>query len=494
MGFTIQRLGVIGLLVVLAALTWASPAFTAGRVFSLQVKAVQQADEAAYLVKTLEATGFKAFSRFEDTGGKGKWHRIYLGIFATREEAQGQAEKFKADGVIEDYVVRVVQPPDGYGPEALATDGSSTGVVSENSFKGLPGGSRRPEGFEIIVDLSGSITDRYRCNGYSKFEAIFSILKKTNEAIPEYPYKAALRKFGYQKVFTRDDYTLLTWGVAEYDRREYSLAIDDLHPSVGTSPLGWALKASEAELGAMGGPQALIVISDFKENVDFGQPDLRITELKEKYGDDFCLYTINIGPDPKDTALARSLAERSGCGKYYDGCRLLVDQDYFEAMIREIFGVPAVTPRPICVDSDHDNVCDDKDLCPNTPRGAPVDKRGCWIAAYSQFFDHDKAVVKTEFLPRLEAAARIMKENPEIDIVIAGHTDGDGTDKYNQKLGQKRADAVKKVLVTYGVEASRLTARSYGESRPVASNKTGDGKAQNRRVEFHVGDVPARSQ
>ncbi|MFJ4134694.1 OmpA family protein, partial [Pseudomonas cyclaminis] len=79
-----------------------------------------------------------------------------------------------------------------------------------------------------------------------------------------------------------------------------------------------------------------------------------------------------------------------------------------------------------------------------------------------------------------------MAQYPATNVEVAGHTDSVGPDAYNQKLSQRRADAVKQVLVKDGVAPSRVTAVGYGESRPVADNATEAGRAVNRRVEASV--------
>ena len=139
----------------------------------------------------------------------------------------------------------------------------------------------------------------------------------------------------------------------------------------------------------------------------------------------------------------------------------------------------------IC-DSDGDGVPDDQDQCPNTPYGAPVDERGCWVVAYASFFDFDKAVVKSQYLPAIQSAAVVLKNHPDLMVEIEGHTDAIGTDEYNYNLGLRRAQAVKKVLVSNGVSANRLAVTSKGESQPIASNESSGGRARNRRVEIHV--------
>jgi len=99
-------------------------------------------------------------------------------------------------------------------------------------------------------------------------------------------------------------------------------------------------------------------------------------------------------------------------------------------------------------------------------------------------FDVNKTVIKPESMGTLNGIVQIMKENPEIKFEVGGHTDSDGDDASNQKLSQQRADAVRNQLITMGVDAGRLTSKGYGETKPIADNKTFEGKANNRRVEF----------
>jgi len=118
------------------------------------------------------------------------------------------------------------------------------------------------------------------------------------------------------------------------------------------------------------------------------------------------------------------------------------------------------------------------------PAAAPVSEKVTFEA--DAFFAFDKAVLQPAGKAKLEDLVSKL-QGTDIEVVIAtGHTDWTGTDAYNQKLSVRRAEAVKAFLVSKGLPAERVFAEGKGEKQPVASNKTKDGRAQNRRVEVEV--------
>ncbi len=87
---------------------------------------------------------------------------------------------------------------------------------------------------------------------------------------------------------------------------------------------------------------------------------------------------------------------------------------------------------------------------------------------------------------RLNISAKDLKRNPDLKVIVAGHTDNMGDPAFNQELSLKRAEAVKAYLIDKGIDSSRLIARGYGDSQPAASNDTQEGRAKNRRVELRI--------
>ncbi len=150
---------------------------------------------------------------------------------------------------------------------------------------------------------------------------------------------------------------------------------------------------------------------------------------------------------------------------------------------------------PSQLDSDSDGVPDDKDKCPNTAAGSKVDANGCTILFEENKkgaalilkgvnFETGKSALLPESQATLNDVAGSLKANADIRVEVQGHTDNTGSAATNRRLSLARANAVRQYLIDQGVDGSRLVAKGYGPSKPVASNKTADGRAQNRRVEL----------
>jgi OmpA-OmpF porin, OOP family len=147
------------------------------------------------------------------------------------------------------------------------------------------------------------------------------------------------------------------------------------------------------------------------------------------------------------------------------------------------------------VDTDGDGVPDPDDKCPNV--AGPRENQGCPeikeemvkkvnYAAQNIYFATGKATLLSKSFKGLNDVAQILKDDAELKLSIDGHTDNVGADNSNQKLSESRAAAVKAYLVKKGVDVSRLVSTGYGETQPVADNKTAAGRQKNRRVELKL--------
>jgi len=183
-----------------------------------------------------------------------------------------------------------------------------------------------------------------------------------------------------------------------------------------------------------------------------------------------------------------------------NGCPTDQDKDGVFDGVDQCADTPAGTPvdaRGCPTDSDGDGVMDNADRCPNTPAGTTVDASGCpalfqpgqtTLVLQGVTFATNKADLTPESKEILDRMAErfhgLMVPGAVVKVEVAGHTDNVGSRAYNTRLSQARAESVKAYLVSKGVPADILTAKGYGEDRPVDSNATVEGRSNNRRVEL----------
>ncbi|MEO8294830.1 MAG: OmpA family protein [Gemmatimonadota bacterium] len=144
-------------------------------------------------------------------------------------------------------------------------------------------------------------------------------------------------------------------------------------------------------------------------------------------------------------------------------------------------------------DSDGDGVMDSADRCPDTPQGMLVSPNGCLVlfvegkknvVLQGVTFVVNRAELTIDAKKILDMVAQSLNANTEVTFEVQGHASSDGSDAANLRLSQRRAESVRMYLTSKGVTASRMTAKGYGETQPIADNGTEEGRKQNRRVEL----------
>jgi OOP family OmpA-OmpF porin len=128
--------------------------------------------------------------------------------------------------------------------------------------------------------------------------------------------------------------------------------------------------------------------------------------------------------------------------------------------------------------------------CQMPESGQPISLAGCktgdTLVLHGVNFEFNKSALTLNAKALLDQVAGALAARPDIKVEIDGHTDGKGTDRYNQKLSESRANSVKSYLIDHGIAADRLSAKGFGKSMPIADNATDAGREQNRRVELKV--------
>jgi OOP family OmpA-OmpF porin len=319
---------------------------------------------------------------------------------------------------------------------------------------------RVPDQVVVVTDGSGSM---YREKTFPDAKALSQTLVA---AMPDpgarsksgRGYSAGLLGFGGND--------RLVHPLSSFDRGAMSRAAGDLmimgdiDGFGGETPLHSVLGEVAASLEGQRGPAAVVVFSDGKAD----RPDESLAMAQamiDTYPSGVCLHTVHVGQDPEGAALLSKLAGLSSCGSSTEASSL-GSGSAVSRFASAVFTGPAPAP-------------------PQRP--AEVGER---IVLRGVNFDFDKADIRPDAAVILDEAASILNRNSRQRVRVAGYTDSTGPEAYNQVLSERRADSVKRYLVGQGVSGSRLETVGYGESNPIASNSTRDGRALNRRVELQV--------
>ena len=307
----------------------------------------------------------------------------------------------------------------------------------------ITGCSPKIDNFILFVDQSGSMYQPHRDAKEIKELLVKKALTQMNDQIPQLGYKGGLYLFApFAQRLPMGPYSRASMAAA-------IASIPDDQPVIGrTTPMGQGIADLSQVVGGLGGKTAVILLSDGEQN-EGPDPVVSAQQLLSAHPD-LCIHVVSFADTAYGIGTNLQVAAFGRC-LYAEGTEFVAGGPKLEQFVREVF-------------------------C-----GAPMKQK---LVLRGVNFDFDKSTIQPEGKPVLDEAIRALNEQPNVRISVEGHTDAIGSDAYNQRLSERRAQAVVDYLAAGGVARSRMTARGFGESRPVASNDTADGRAQNRRVEF----------
>lgn len=336
---------------------------------------------------------------------------------------------------------------------------------------------KKTDNFCLFLDQSSSMKWEYEDQGM-KIALAKKILADINRKIPELDYNGGLYTFAHYS-------ELLPF--KRYNQREMATAIDGIDTeysglfSLRNTPIGWGLEDLQPALSPLRGRIALILITDGGQNI--GANPVRIAgDMAREYGDRLCIHVVSLAQSPAEQSVNTALSQITpDCSVSVTAADLLSEQQ-LEKFVEDVFFERRVVPAPA---KPEEPVVEE----PTEPAPVPEEKPAVEpeiIALQRVHFDFDKSFIKPEYVPVLNCAVSVLEDNPDVEVLIQGHTCNIGTDEYNQGLSERRAQSVKNYLVKHGIAPERLETIGYGESRPRHDNSTPEGRAKNRRVELNV--------
>lgn len=304
------------------------------------------------------------------------------------------------------------------------------------------------DNFILFPDQSGSMYMTHKGMKEIKMVLAKNLLLQMNEIIPELGYKGGLDMFApFQELMAPTVYETGQMGAALQSIPEKQGIYGRL------TPMGPGIDQLGPVLAGLSGKTAIIMVSDGRHNLG-ADPVMMARSLYNQYPD-ICFHVVSLAEDDYGRAINKAVNEVGGSCVFAEAVTLLQDRPALEQFVRDVFYDCEEAMEEVIV------------------------LRGI-------HFDFDKYNIKSEWMPVLDEAVAILQSNPNISVVVEGHTDSVGSDAYNQGLSERRANSVYNYLLNRGVAASRMSTIGYGESRPKATNATDEGRAINRRVEFQV--------
>jgi len=318
------------------------------------------------------------------------------------------------------------------------------------------------DNFIVVFDESGSmyLTDQGR--NPAKAKVAKEIITALNERIPELGYKGSITVFAPDK-------SLL--GPTAFNRGSFGQAYGGLAETGqifgNRTPLGDAILALDPLLSKSAGKTAVLIVSDGENNMGMDALEAAKT-IQGKYPY-VCFDSISLADSERGRAILKNISQLNNC-VYADGSELASNPAAIDQLAKDIFYTIEV--REVVAEKVEVVPVKAAVVVPKVIELKPV------------HFEFDKYDLTPTAQINLDENAELLRDNSDLKVVIQGNTDSIGTEAYNLTLSERRAQTVFDYLRSNGIAPERMQTVGYGFSRPVADNKTPEGRALNRRSEI----------
>ena len=316
------------------------------------------------------------------------------------------------------------------------------------------------DNFIVVFDESGSMYLTDQGARPAKAKVGKDIVTALNERIPELGYRGAVAAFAPNRVLI---------GPTAYSRESFGQTIEGL-PETGIifgnrTPLGDAIMQREQDLSKFAGKTGVLLVSDGERNMGMDELEAAKT-LHDKYPN-VCIHVISLADNENARTKLKAISELGDDCVYAEAVELTGNPAAIDQLAKDIFYT--VEAREIVQE------VVEVEAAAVVPEVIELD---------TITFAFDQYELTPEAKIGLDENLERLSSQPDLSVVIQGHTDSIGTEDYNQKLSEQRAQAVYEYFISKGVSPERMQTVGYGESRPVTDNSSAEGRALNRRTEI----------
>jgi outer membrane protein OmpA-like peptidoglycan-associated protein len=346
---------------------------------------------------------------------------------------------------------------------------------------------QKTDNFIVLFDKSASMDvlhGKPMVNEATRLTHAKDATKNMIATIPEIKLNGGLRTFWSEE-------TALIYGMKPLVKEDYTKAINVIENVYGRTPMAQAITAAGNDLKSAGGNSAMIIVSDFSEIP--GIDDIRpaavmeaITKVNAEYGDKLCVYAIQVGYTADGKELSEQIVQNVEGGYTVNADRLVTPAAMAAFVEKVISGncsrYPQLVAKPVekvvilaaepqveekVAAAVAESKAEEKAVAA-VAQPKVEEKVIILILAFEDVhFDFDKSTLKPEAQTILKRNIQVLKDNPKAKVRIAGYASASGTDAYNQKLSERRANAVQEYLINEGViTRERLSTIGYGETNP----------------------------